>query len=78
MGRFAHSQIPPLQEPSNVDVVTDLVEPSTDDLGFFRIPPLHVQATWYPSLRKTVWLLNHLHQFVKVGTLFHRSGREYC
>ena len=43
------------------------MEPSIDDLGFFRIPPLHVQVTWYPSLQKTVWLLNHLHQFVKVG-----------
>jgi hypothetical protein len=56
------------QEPSNVDAVTDLVEPSTDDLSFFRIPLSPVQVTWYPSLRKTVWLLNHLHQFVKVGT----------
>jgi hypothetical protein len=78
MGRFAHPLIPLLQEPSNVDAVTDLVEPSTDDLGFFRIPALHVQATWYPSLRKTVWLLNHLHQFVKVGTLFHLNYQGYC
>jgi len=51
-------------------VATDLVEPSIDDLGFFRIPPLHVQVTWYPSLQKTAWLLNHLHQFVKVGAQF--------
>jgi len=31
----------------------------------FRVPSLHKQDTWYPTLRKTVWVLEQLHDFVK-------------
>ena len=32
----------------------------------FRVPSLEKQDTWYPTLRKTVWVLEQLHDFVKV------------
>ena len=32
----------------------------------FRVPSLDKQDTWYPTLRKTVWVLEQLHDFVKV------------
>ncbi|RDB16287.1 Conserved oligomeric Golgi complex subunit 3 [Hypsizygus marmoreus] len=31
----------------------------------FRVPSLDKQDTWYPTLRKTVWVLSQLHDFVK-------------
>ncbi|KAF8647847.1 hypothetical protein AX16_006515 [Volvariella volvacea WC 439] len=31
----------------------------------FRLPSLDKQGTWYPTLRKTVWVLSQLHDFVK-------------
>ena len=34
----------------------------------FRVPSLGNQDTWYPTLRKTVWVLEQLHDFVKVCT----------
>lgn len=32
----------------------------------FRFKSLNKQDTWYPTLRKTVWVLSQLHDFVKV------------
>ena len=32
----------------------------------FQLPVLSKQDTWYPTLRKTVWVLSQLHEFVKV------------
>ena len=32
----------------------------------FKLPSLDRQDTWYPTLRKTVWVLSQLHDFVKV------------
>lgn len=32
----------------------------------FRLPSLDKQDTWYPTLRKTVWVLSQLHDYVKV------------
>ena len=32
----------------------------------FHLPSLDKQDTWYPTLRKTVWVLSQLHDFVKV------------
>ncbi|KAF5381998.1 hypothetical protein D9615_004200 [Tricholomella constricta] len=31
----------------------------------FRLPSIEKQDTWYPTLRKTVWVLSQLHDFVK-------------
>ncbi|TFK66890.1 Sec34-domain-containing protein [Pluteus cervinus] len=31
----------------------------------FKLPSLDRQDTWYPTLRKTVWVLSQLHDFVK-------------
>ncbi|KAG6892955.1 hypothetical protein C0993_002432, partial [Termitomyces sp. T159_Od127] len=31
----------------------------------FRLPSIEKQNTWYPTLRKTVWVLSQLHDFVK-------------
>ncbi|KAF8072123.1 Sec34-like family-domain-containing protein [Lyophyllum atratum] len=31
----------------------------------FRLPSIDQQDTWYPTLRKTVWVLSQLHDFVK-------------
>ncbi|KAG5337160.1 hypothetical protein C0989_010459 [Termitomyces sp. Mn162] len=31
----------------------------------FRLPSIERQDTWYPTLRKTVWVLSQLHDFVK-------------
>ncbi|EGN97381.1 hypothetical protein SERLA73DRAFT_57800 [Serpula lacrymans var. lacrymans S7.3] len=31
----------------------------------FRLPSLDKQETWFPTLRKTVWVLSQLHDFVK-------------
>ena len=32
----------------------------------FQLKSLDKQDTWYPTLRKTVWVLSQLHEFVKV------------
>lgn len=34
--------------------------------GLFELKSLDRQETWYPTLRKTVWVLAQLHEFVKV------------
>ncbi|GLB40619.1 putative sec34-like family protein [Lyophyllum shimeji] len=31
----------------------------------FRLPSIDKQETWYPTLRKTVWVLSQLHDYVK-------------
>ncbi|KAG6873047.1 hypothetical protein C0995_003804 [Termitomyces sp. Mi166 len=31
----------------------------------FRLPSIEKQDTWYPTLRKTIWVLSQLHDFVK-------------
>jgi hypothetical protein len=33
----------------------------------FQLPSLAKQDTWYPTLRKTIWVLSQLHDFVKVS-----------
>lgn len=38
-----------------------------DAAGLFRLPSLEVQETWYPSVRKTLWVLNELHSFIDVS-----------
>ena len=32
----------------------------------FQLPSLDKQETWFPTLRKTIWVLSQLHDFVKV------------
>jgi hypothetical protein len=32
----------------------------------FQLPSLDKQDTWYPTMRKMVWVLSQLHDFVKV------------
>lgn len=34
-----------------------------------RLPDSDIQDTWYPTLRKTLWVLTRLHTYVKVGRL---------
>ena len=36
----------------------------------FQLKSLDKQDTWYPTLRKTVWVLSQLHDFVKVRLSF--------
>lgn len=31
----------------------------------FQLPSLDKQETWFPTLRKTIWVLSQLHDFVK-------------
>jgi conserved oligomeric Golgi complex subunit 3 len=33
---------------------------------FFHLPSLDKQETWFPTLRKTIWVLSQLHDSVKV------------
>ena len=40
----------------------------------FQLKSLDKQDTWYPTLRKTVWVLSQLHEFVKVCLSFVRIG----
>lgn len=35
----------------------------------FQLKSLDKQDTWFPTLRKTIWVLSQLHEFVKVGCL---------
>jgi hypothetical protein len=48
-------------QPSPAQTVTHL--PSV------RLPALEIQETWYPSVRKTLWLLSELHSFIAVRLL---------
>jgi hypothetical protein len=32
----------------------------------FQLPSLNKQDTWYPNMRKMVWVLSQLHDFAKV------------
>ena len=41
-----------------------------DDGALFRLPPIEVQQTWYPSLRKTLEVLGELHNFIDVSLRF--------
>lgn len=44
----------------------------------FQLKSLDKQDTWYPTLRKTVWVLSQLHEFVKVCPSFVKSeGRTH-
>lgn len=39
-----------------------------DGVIVFRTPPDEVMETWYPTLRKTLWVLSRLHSYVNVST----------
>ena len=39
---------------------------SSSDALLFRLPGLDVQDTWYPTLRKTLWVLSKLHTYIQV------------
>ena len=36
------------------------------DISGFRAPREEVQVTWYPTLKRTVWVLSKLHTYVNV------------
>lgn len=55
--RFLHVE-------KNVACEDTLEKASVSEL--FRLPSIKKQDTWYPTLRKTVWVLLQLHDFVKV------------
>ena len=41
----------------------------------FPLPSIQEQITWYPTLRKTLWVLSQLYDFVNVSIRMHlRSG----
>lgn len=42
----------------------------------FQFKSLDKQDTWYPTLRKTVWVLSQLHEFVKVCLSFLKDERH--
>jgi hypothetical protein len=60
-------------KPSPAQSVTDLASiggtDDDDDGALFRLPALEIQETWYPSVRKTLWLLSELHSFIAVRLL---------
>lgn len=37
--------------------------------GGFRVPREEVQGSWYPTLKRTVWVLSRLNTYVNVGRL---------
>lgn len=37
------------------------------EIGGFRLPREEVQITWYPTLKRTVWVLSKLNTYVNVG-----------
>lgn len=39
-----------------------------DGVVDFRLPPEEVMEDWYPTLRKTLWILSKLHSYVNVGS----------
>jgi len=43
---------------------------SVSGSSLFQLPSLETQETWYPTLRKTVWVLSQLRDFVKVCISF--------
>ena len=40
----------------------------------FQLKSLDRQETWYPTLRRTVWVLSQLHEFVKVRNILHSAS----
>jgi hypothetical protein len=47
------------------DVDEDVALPVGSAL-LFELPSAEAQETWYPTLRKTLWVLSKLHTYVKV------------
>jgi hypothetical protein len=43
----------------------------------FRLTSREKEETWYPTLRKTVWVLSQLHDFVQVSFTFAISHHPY-
>lgn len=39
------------------------------EVGGFRLPREEVQVTWYPTLKRTVWVLSRLNAYVNVSPL---------
>lgn len=39
----------------------------------FRLTSREKEATWYPTLQKTVWVLSQLHDFVQVWIIYSRN-----
>ena len=38
-----------------------------DGIPVFRLPPDEILDTWYPTLKKTLWILSRLHSYVNVS-----------
>lgn len=38
-----------------------------DGTPVFRLPPDEILDSWYPTLKKTLWILSRLHSYVNVG-----------
>lgn len=41
-----------------------------NETATLRLPDQHIQETWYPTLRKTLWVLTRLHTYVNVRLFF--------
>ncbi|CED84896.1 Subunit of cis-Golgi transport vesicle tethering complex-Sec34p [Phaffia rhodozyma] len=52
------------QEVENLNDLSEKGSDEDDDGALFRLPSREVQETWYPTLRKTLWVLEELHFFV--------------
>lgn len=39
----------------------------------FRLPPEELMESWYPTLRKTIWVLSKLHSYVNVSATHSRN-----
>ena len=44
-----------------------------DGIPVFRLPPDEILDTWYPTLKKTLWIFSRLHSYVNVS---HRVGMD--
>lgn len=44
-----------------------------DGIAVFKLPPQEVMENWYPTLKKTLWVLSRLHSYVNVGWVLPRS-----
>lgn len=50
------------------------------EVGGFRMPREEVQVTWYPTLKRTVWVLSKLNTYVNVSSLspYPRAPNANC
>lgn len=61
-----------------LELWTDEERKKEVEVGGFRVPRDEVMKTWYPTLRKTVWVLSKLNTYVNVRPSVHSSPIFPC